>query len=238
MISEENFLDFKCPHCGGMVSFPRDSVGFVQECPDCLDSLIVPEPGSEAGRKLPLPIATPRLKLRRFTASDWKELMELAQDEEGFAYVEGLPGRGEEEVIRWLENDSHVRLTTSNQMFHLAMELLDGGKLIGCLGLWFTDAQRLQAMFNISLHRNYQHKGLALEAVERLLGFCFEGIKLHRVVARCDSTNTAACRLLEQVGMRREGEFVKDTPLIEGGWANSVWHAALAEEYFSDGAAK
>jgi RimJ/RimL family protein N-acetyltransferase len=229
MITEESFLDFKCPHCGEPVSFPESAVGFVQECPGCAESLIVPGPGKEIGRNLPLPILTPRLKLRRFTAGDWKGLLELISLEG--TWVEGMPGEGEEEVLRWLESDSHIRLTTPNQMFPLALELQDGGGLIGYLGLWFTDALRLQARVILSLHPNHQHKGLAREALNGVLGFCFEGIQLHRVAASCDSKNTAACRLCEQVGMRREGEFVKDLCLAGGEWANSVWYAALAENY-------
>jgi RimJ/RimL family protein N-acetyltransferase len=232
MITEENFLDFKCPHCGETISFPESAAGFVQECPGCLDSFIVPEPGNGIGRNLPLPITTARLKLRRFAARDWKDLIDLVSSDG--SYVEGMPGEGEEEVLRWLESDSHIKLTTPDQMFHLAVELQDGAKLIGYLGLWFTDARRLQARFNISLHPNHQRKGFAREALNGALGFCFEGIKLHRVATGCDSRNTAACRLCETVGMRREGEFVKDQRLAGGEWTNTVWYAALEEERRAD----
>lgn len=231
MIDEEHFLDFNCPYCGQRISFPETAVGFPQECPNCIETVIVPEAGNETGRRLPVPITTARLRLRRFAVNDWKAALELISDEEKFICVDGLPGPGEEEVMRWLEADHHIRLTTPNQMFRLAIEWQDGGKLIGFLGLWFTDPQRLQAMFNISLHQNYQRKGIAREAVDAALGFCFEGIKLHRVAARCDSRNAPACKLCENVGLRREGVFVKDQPLIEGGWTNSIWYAALAEEY-------
>jgi RimJ/RimL family protein N-acetyltransferase len=234
MINEEQFLDFSCPYCGEGISFPEMAAGFPQECPNCRESVIVPEPGNDSGRKIPVPIATARLRLRRFAVGDWKAMLELITDEEKFTPVDGLPGPGEEEVMRWLEADQHIRLTTPNQIFRLAIELPDGGKLIGVLGLWFTDAQRLQAMFHLSLHQDYQRKGFAREAANALLAFCFEGIKLHRVAARCDSRNVAACKLCETLGLRREGEFVKDQPLLDGGWSNSIWYAALAEDQRPD----
>jgi len=230
MITEENFLDFECPYCGQPVSFPQASAGFAQECPGCSESLIVPGDGSKAGRKLPIPITTPRLILRRLTAGDWKDLLEFMSDEELFRYTAGGPLE-EEETLRWLERDSQVKLTTPDQTFCLGIEVREGGKLIGYVGLQFTDQQRLQATVHILLSRSHQRKGFALEAVNALLRFCFGGIKLHRVAARCDSRNAAACKLFANVGMRREGEFVKDQPLVEGGWANSVWYAALDEEY-------
>jgi predicted RNA-binding Zn-ribbon protein involved in translation (DUF1610 family) len=49
----ENFLDFKCPHCGEVNSFPQDCIGLVRECVNCMDNLIVPEAGGELGKKIP-----------------------------------------------------------------------------------------------------------------------------------------------------------------------------------------
>ena len=231
MITEESFIDFKCPYCSEPVSFPQENAGFVQACPSCFESLIVPEDGSEVGVQIPLPIKTSRLLLRRLAASDWKDLLELLSDEEFFRYQDGVP-LDEDGILRWLESDAHVRLTTHDQPFHLGIQVQDGGKLIGYLSLSFTDPQRLQVTFNIGLNRSFQRKGFALEAVEAMLGFCFEGLKLHRVAGWCDSRNAAACRLLEKAGLRREGEFVKNR-WVHGEWTNSIWYAALDEEYLS-----
>jgi len=72
MITEENFLDFKCPYCSEPVSFPESAIGSAQECPNCMASLIVPAAGGETGEKIPIPIATTRLILRRFAMNDWR----------------------------------------------------------------------------------------------------------------------------------------------------------------------
>ena len=229
MITEESFIDFKCPYCGDPVSFPQESAGFVQACPNCFESLIVPDDGSEVGRQIPLPITTPKLVLRRLAAGDWRDLLELMSDEEFFRYQDGTP-LDEDGILHWLESDPHVRLTTPDHPFFLGIQVQDGGKLIGYLSLSFTDPQRLQVTFSIVLNRTFQRKGFALEAVEALLGFCFEGLKLHRVAGWCDSHNTAACRLMEKAGLRREGEFVKNR-WVHGEWTNSIWYAALGEEY-------
>ena len=231
MITEESFLDFKCPYCGEPVSFHRESAGSLQACPSCPESLLVPADGSEVGGQIPLPITTPRLLLRRLAPGDWKDLLELMSDEEFSRFQEGVP-LDEDGVIRWLESDAHVRLTTPDQPFYLAVQLRDGERFVGYLSLSFTDAQRLLVTFSISLHRSFQRKGYALEATQALLGFCFENLKLHRVAGWCDSRNTAACRLLEKAGLRREGEFVKNR-WLHGEWASSLWYASLAEEYMS-----
>jgi RimJ/RimL family protein N-acetyltransferase len=191
--------------------------------------LIVPGDGSEIGHLIPLPIKTPRLILRRLAGRDWKDLLELMADEEFFRYQEGAP-LDEDGVLRWLESDAHVKFTTPDQPIYLGIELQDGDKLIGYLTLAFTDPQRLQVTFSIGLNRAFQRQGYATEAVEALLGFCFDGLRLHRVSGWCDSRNAAACRLLEKTGLRREGEFRKNR-WLHGEWTTSVWYAGLEEEY-------
>jgi RimJ/RimL family protein N-acetyltransferase len=234
MITEESFLDFKCPYCDATLSFPQENAGTLQACPDCNESVVVPEDGSETGKPTPLPIETGRLVIRRLAPGDWKDLMELTADESLFQYTPGRP-LGEEEVLRWLEGDPHVKLTTPNQTFYLAMETREPAKLIGYVGLTQTELPRLTADLSIFVNKAFQRQGFALEALKAVIRFCFEGIRLHRITASCDSRNTAACALFEKLGLRREGEAVKDH-FFDGQWANTFWYAALREEYGDAGA--
>ena len=230
MISEDNFTDFKCPQCGEVVSFPAEDIGKLHACPNCLGDLIVPNAGESTGHNLPLPITTPRLSLRRFDPADWKDLLEFMSDEELFRFA----GRtmSEDEILVWLEQDRQVRLSTAGQTFWLGIVLKESNRVVGYLGLGLTDP--VQGSIQVFLSRSCQRRGFALEALDGLLGFCFEGIKLHRVTATCDSRNSAARSLFERVGMRREAEFVKDTPGLEG-WLSTVWYGALEEEYLEAG---
>ncbi|MCX6929626.1 MAG: GNAT family N-acetyltransferase [Verrucomicrobia bacterium] len=231
MITEESFIDFKCPYCEELVSFPSESAGSLQACHNCTESLIVPGDGSEVGQRIPLPIKAPRIILRRLAAGDWRDLLELMSDEEFFRYQDGVP-LDEDGVLRWLESDAHVKLTTPEQTFFLGIEVQNGGKLIGYVSLTFTDPQRLQVAFSIGINRSFHRQGYALEALEAVLGFCFESLNLHRVAGWCDCRNVAGCGLMEKVGLRREGEFVKNR-WVHGEWTNSVWYAALEEEYLT-----
>ena len=182
--------------------------------------VIVPADNSVRGQPLPLPVTAERLLLRRLAPGDWKDLMECLKEAE------------EDNIIRWLESDGHVRLTTPGQPFCLGVELRDGGKLIGYLSLNFTDDERLQATVSFQFNPNYQQNGFPGEALDALLGFCFEGVKLHRLSSRCFSADAEGCKTLEEAGLRREGEFLKDTRSPEG-WLNSIWYALLDEEYLA-----
>lgn len=134
----------------------------------------------------------------------------------------------EDELLRWLDAEVHVKITTPEQMFYLGVELKAENKIIGYIGLRFTDP--LQAILLVVFNRKYQRKGFAVEALRAVVRFCFKEIKLHRLIARTDSQNTAALKLFEHVGMRREAEFVKDTAGPDG-WHSSVSYAILEEEF-------
>ncbi len=227
MLTEESFVDFRCPYCEETISFPGADAGYARACPNCTETVLVPEDGAEVGAQLPLPVETDRLNLRRFRPGDWKDLLEFMSDESLFQYEGGGPLE-EEQLLHWLDAEVHVKLTTPDQMFYLGIELKEPTKLIGHIGLRFVDP--LQAGVRILLNRNYQGQGFAAEALEGLFRFCFKGIKLHRLTAASDARNTGACKLFEKVGMRREGEFLKSIPSHEG-WQSSVAYALLEEEF-------
>jgi RimJ/RimL family protein N-acetyltransferase len=73
-------------------------------------------------------------------------------------------------------------------------------------------------------------KGLATEAVKRLLDFGFGELGLHRIWATCLPENPASARVLEKAGMRKEGFLVKNLK-IHGEWKSSFLYAILAEEW-------
>ncbi len=227
MISEENFIDFRCPYCEETISFPGDNAGHPQACPQCRETVIVPDDGSGEGRKLPFPMTTERLVLRRFAPEDWQDLLAVLSDEEIYRHMEGRPLE-EDHVLHWLEQERRVRLTTPDQPFHLGIQLKENDRLAGFVTLSLSEP--FQASLGIVLNRSFQRQGFALEALRAVLGFCFEGVHLHRVSAQCHSQHEAACKLCEKAGMRREGEFVKGR-LFDGQWINIASYAALDEEF-------
>jgi RimJ/RimL family protein N-acetyltransferase len=73
--------------------------------------------------------------------------------------------------------------------------------------------------------------GYATEAVRALLGVCFEQLGIHRVVALCFAANEASWRLMERVGMRREGHMLRDSLHRSGEWMDGLTYAMLADEW-------
>lgn len=71
-------------------------------------------------------------------------------------------------------------------------------------------------------------QGYATEIARRLVRFGFEGLGLHRVEAGVATENIASIRVLEKIGMKREGCHRKILP-IRGEWKDN-FHYALVED--------
>ncbi|UOQ71538.1 GNAT family N-acetyltransferase [Hymenobacter cellulosilyticus] len=104
--------------------------------------------------------------------------------------------------------------------------------LLGMCALRLEPQQPRTAEIGITLVAAAQGRGYALEAAHRLLRYCFEDLKLHRVVATTDCLNHPGARLLERLGMRREAHFRKNA-WCQGAWADEYLYALLFEEWDS-----
>ncbi len=75
------------------------------------------------------------------------------------------------------------------------------------------------------LHRDYWKQGFGTEMGKRILEFGFNELGLHRIVAHCDTENYGSLRVMERIGMRREGCFLEARP------ANKFSDRKYGDEY-------
>jgi ribosomal-protein-alanine N-acetyltransferase len=73
-------------------------------------------------------------------------------------------------------------------------------------------------------------QGIATAAARHLLDLGFGELGLHRLWATCLPENPASARVLEKVGMRKEG-FLVGNLKIHGVWKSSFLYAMLAGEW-------
>ncbi len=101
---------------------------------------------------------------------------------------------------------------------------------IGEAGISLAPQRFQKAEISYSLHPDQWNKGLGTEVAKQLLCFCFNDLGLHRVEAGVAVNNFASIRVLEKVGMRREGTHRKILPLSSG-WSDNYAYAILKEEW-------
>ncbi len=76
-------------------------------------------------------------------------------------------------------------------------------------------------------------KGYATEVVKQIIRFGFDELKLHRIQAGVATENQRSIRVLEKVGMTREGLRRKILP-IRGEWKDNYHYAIVEDDPFEE----
>jgi RimJ/RimL family protein N-acetyltransferase len=170
-----------------------------------------------------------RLILRRLRESDLLRFCGYRSDPRVARYQdwESWP---EEEGRRFIEGQMTLLPDVPGSWFQLAIVLAKTGELIGDCGLHTLGDRPGQAEIGITVAWEHQGKGYATEAVNCLLDYVFGKLGKHRVIAVADTRNTPVVRLLERVGMRREGHFIENV-WFKGEWGDEFQYAMLEREW-------
>ena len=78
-------------------------------------------------------------------------------------------------------------------------------------------------------------RGYAVEASRVLLDFAFNTLGLHRVWGKCHSANGASARVMEKLGMTREGT-IREHVWMRDHWRTSYLYGILDREWPTPGA--
>lgn len=76
------------------------------------------------------------------------------------------------------------------------------------------------------IHPNYWNQGIATEVLTKMIDVGFHELNLHRTQAGCAVENTASIRVLEKVGIFKEGRRRQILPL-KSGWSDNFEYAIL-----------
>ena len=174
-------------------------------------------------------IETARLLVRRFQDGDLSYFLEYRNDPEVARY-QGWESISEGRALATIEENQRIEPGVPGLWFQFAIELKETGHLVGDCGLCVLVQDARQAQLGITLARPYQGRGLAAEAVSAVLDYAFINLDLHRVVATLDVENVRSAALMERVGLRREGHFVKNA-WFKGHWADEYLYAVLQAEW-------
>ncbi|MBN1629745.1 MAG: GNAT family N-acetyltransferase [Thermoleophilia bacterium] len=171
-------------------------------------------------------LKTERLDIRPFRPDDWKDLHEYLSLPEIYTFEPGEP----------VDEDGAQRLALERSQGEdfLAVVVRDTDKMVGHVYLGreqpeFFLCWELGFIFNPA----YQRRGYCTEACKAVRDYSFDVLGAHRLVAGCSPDNPASWRVLEKIGMRREGVFLKNAYFRRGPdgeplWFDS-WHYAILE---------
>lgn len=163
------------------------------------------------------PIETPRLMIRKFRADDAASLYTYLSKEAVVRYEPYDPYTPEQ-----ARREAEFR-ANSDDFF--AVTLKTTGQLIGNLYLSRReyDSMELGYVFDTT----WQGCGYATEASRALLDYAFGTLAVHRVTACCDPRNYRSWKLMERLGMRREGEHRQSVWFRRNAAGEPIWQDTL-----------
>ena len=148
-------------------------------------------------------IETARLVLRPFVPADAPEVQRLAGDRDVASTTLNIPHPYEDGLAEaWIE--SHAPAFARGERLTLAITGRDDGRLLGGISLRLV-ARHENAELGYWVGKPYWGRGICTEAAAAVLTYGFETLALHRIHASFLARNPASGRVMQKIGMTREG---------------------------------
>ncbi len=176
------------------------------------------------------PIRTARLDLRPVAADDFAAIHTYQRRPEVCRYLYWGPLDEAGSRTSVATKSTRTTLRESGDILQLAVVVRETGTLVGDVTFVYTSREHRQGGIGYVFNPDHSGRGYATEASRALLELGFEELGLHRVQAELDGRNTASARLLERLGMRREGHL-RENEFLDGEWTDEVVYAMLAREW-------
>jgi RimJ/RimL family protein N-acetyltransferase len=176
-------------------------------------------------------IETKRLMLRKFKDSDAETFFRYRTNPEVALYQgEGWVNYKFEQAVEFVKEQMNAEPGIPDTWFQIAIELKDNRSLIGDCAIHTLSHDENQVEIGFTLSPMYQNKGFGAETVKYLLEYIFNVLNKHRVIAISDVRNRNSIKLLEKIGMRKEGHFIKNA-WNKGEYTDEYLFALLKEEW-------
>jgi RimJ/RimL family protein N-acetyltransferase len=172
------------------------------------------------------PIETARLRLRRSLPTDADIISAYRTDPEVHRY-QGWDRTDVDGVRGEIESMQTRAPGTPGGWVQLSVEELEGGALVGDVGLSPSDHEPGVIKIGYTISPDHQGRGYATEAVSALITYAFDQLEAQTVRAYASAENTPSIRLAERVGMHL-------VELIEHREGDHVWHGVRYEIDRSD----
>lgn len=172
-------------------------------------------------------LETNRLILRMFTEHDAEVVAAMCNNVKIYQHTLHIPyPYTKQDALTWI--GFHEENRENERMYDLAVTDKLTGQLLGSVG--------------ISIHKPFNHgelgywigeehwgKGYATEAAEAMIKFAFDEKRLHKVYARCFDSNPASGKVLEKLGLEKEG-VLREHVRKDGAYVDLVHYGLISSE--------
>ena len=170
------------------------------------------------GTFTPFPIlTTERLTLRQLVINDEQEIFTLRSDSEINKYLD-------RQISNTIDDARNfINKITKNNSLYWAITLSDKNILVGTICLFGFSDENYKCEIGYELLTNFQGQGIMKEAVEKVIDYAFNTIKVKKIEASLHRDNLSSIKLLEKFSFRNSNEPDKTNPdLIRYHLTNSI----------------
>jgi ribosomal-protein-alanine N-acetyltransferase len=106
----------------------------------------------------------------------------------------------------------------------------EGRNLIGTCGFYDWNKHSCRAEIGYDLNPSFWGQGIMTEALQAILTYGFEEMKLNRIQAIIDSENTRSMNVMSRLGFAKEG-VLRQRSFFKGEFRDDVIFSLLKEEW-------
>jgi RimJ/RimL family protein N-acetyltransferase len=175
-------------------------------------------------------LVTARLRLRPFRRADAPDVQRLAGTEAVASSTLSIPHPYPDGLAEtWIAG--HAPAWAEGRAIVHAITTAGDGLLVGAVGLALTPAHA-QAELGYWIGERHWGQGYATEAAGALCAYAFATLDLHRIQARHFVRNPASGRVMQKIGLQREGTL-RGAMRKWGRFEDLVLYAALAPDWMA-----
>ncbi len=163
-------------------------------------------------------IVTPRLILREFQEKDIADI------------IANRNSNKKEVKSQILLNQKEIG-KEKRENYSLGIELKSNHKLIGEIDIYRVDRFIGKATMGYWLGEDYWRQGIMYEAVQAIIEFAFNKLKLKRIELDTSTKNIPSNGLIKKLGFKYEGTRRKYHGPKTRIWHNANFYGLLASEY-------
>ncbi len=178
------------------------------------------------------PLVTARLLIEPLVESDVAEFVAYRRDPAVARWQSWDPSYSLADGRRLVSGQPAADLPATGKWLQLAVRDVTRSTLFGDVAVHCVPDQPDTFEIGMTLAPQAQGRGIATEAVSRVLVHLFAAAGAHRVVAHCDAENVSVAKVLRRVGMRQESRQLEGD-FFKGRWSTLDSYAVLAREYRS-----
>lgn len=176
-----------------------------------------------------LPITTRRLLIREYKIEDFVAVFDYVKNPSYWQYQRSdIPT--EEQIKTLIEWVVREQGTSPRLSYFLAATRRDTGEVVGEAVLKILSPADRQGEMGFGIVPKFWKQGYGTEIGHAIIDMAFGHFKLHRVSGQCSPDNKGSIRVMQKLGMGREG-LLRDIYFGRGKWWSSLVYSLLEAEH-------